>query len=84
MKALAVVAILAVVCIVLFVTGVISPRASRRMERKVDGIGRKGQSKGEAKAGKPGDATAKMLKGARHAAATSADKGRRLHDRLND
>ena len=82
MKAVALVLVLAVVCIALFVTGVFSPRRSRKMQRSVDRLTEKGKAKGENNGGKAGDMTAGMLRRMRKAADASARKGRDIHDHL--
>lgn len=81
MKAVAVIVLL-LVCVVLFVVGVLSPARSRRMQGSVDKLSKKGQSKSGDRAGRLGDATATALKKSRKAADASARAGRRVHDKI--
>ncbi|MDQ3958538.1 MAG: hypothetical protein M3273_09475 [Actinomycetota bacterium] len=82
MKLLLVVVALGFVCVVLFVTGVLSPRRSRRMQDKVDEVAQKGEVKGDADAGRLGDVTRDALEKTRRAADASAEKGRDVRDRI--
>lgn len=82
MKVVLVIAVLAVVCVILFVTGLFSPSKSRRMQSRTEGLARKGQDKGEHTAGRMGDMVSSTLKKSRKAAGRSAEKGRELHDRF--
>ena len=82
MKVLILIALLAVVCVILFVTGVFSPKRSRRLERSVDRFADKGTTKGDRNAGRFGDASKGMVKRMRRAADASAKAGRDVHDRM--
>ena len=82
MKVLVLALVVALVCVVLFVVGVVAPARSRRMQRSVDRLSRKGEDTSDRNAGRLGDANRKMLEKMRHAADASAEKGRELHDRL--
>ena len=84
MKAVLAILILAIVCLVLFVTGLISPGRSRRMQAKVDRLARKGEAKGESSGGRVGDLTRTGVEKMRNAADASADKGREINRRLSD
>ena len=81
MKALILGVVVLLVCAVLFVTGVISPGRSRRMQRGVGRVANKGKRKGDNNAGRFGDMTRDMLQHAHDAADASAEKGRELHNR---
>ncbi|MDQ4148901.1 MAG: hypothetical protein M3164_02745 [Actinomycetota bacterium] len=82
MKLLILAFVVALVCVVLFVAGFLSPPRSRRMQKKADGLSRKAEGKGEEKAGRFGNAAGSAFKRSRHAADRSAEKGRQLHDRV--
>ena len=82
MKAAVLLVVVAVVCVVLFVTGVFSPRASRRLQTKSSGLAQKGENRSEKRAGKLGDVASKSLRKARHATDRSADKGREVHKKI--
>ena len=82
MKALALIVILAVICIVLFIVGVIVPRWSRKLQHGVDELSKRGEVKGDRNAGKLGDITESALKGTRRAADASARAGRRVNDKI--
>jgi hypothetical protein len=82
MKAILLGVLLVVVCIILFVAGVLSPRRSRRLQERVDELSLKGEDRGARHAGRLGDATQKTLGKMRGAADASAAKGRQIHDRL--
>ena len=81
-KALVLIVILALVCMVLFAVGVFSPKRSKRVQRSVDGLARKGEATGDRNAGGAGDATQIMLKRMRQAADASARTGRGVHRRI--
>jgi FtsZ-interacting cell division protein ZipA len=82
MKALILILTLAIVCVVLFVAGVIAPRQSRRMQKGVTNVARKAERKSDRSAGRLGDATEEGIKKMRHAAEASARSGRRVRGRL--
>lgn len=74
----------AIVCVVLFLAGVVAPRRSRRMQHKIDELSLKAEQKGDDNAGRVGDAATRSLEKMRGAADASAEKGRELHDRMVD
>lgn len=82
MKALLLLLFLLIVCVVLFVAGVISPRRSKRLQSAVDKLSKKGEDKSDRSAGRVGDATHNALEKARSAADASARSGRRVHDKI--
>lgn len=82
MKALLLLLFLLIVCIVLFVAGVISPRGSKRLQSAVDKLSKKGEGKSDRSAGRVGDAAQTALEKARSAADASARSGRRVHDKI--
>jgi hypothetical protein len=82
MKALALILILAIVCAVLFVAGVIIPRRSRRMQEWVSRTARNAERKSDQSAGPIGDVTRAGVKKMRHAAEASARGGRRVRARF--
>ena len=82
MKALALVVVLLLVCIVLFVVGVFSPRRSLRMQSRVDDLSKKGEGKSDENAGRLGDLSRDGLEKARGAADASARAGRRVNERM--
>ncbi len=84
MKALLLVVFVAVLCVVLFLVGFVSPRRSRRVQARVGRVSRKGEAKGDRNAGRVGDATRKSLERMRSAADASAEKGRSAHDKVFD
>jgi hypothetical protein len=81
-KALVLIVILALVCVVLFVVGAFSPKRSRRLQRSVDRLSGKGEAKADRHAGRAGDLTEEMLERMRRAADASARKGRDVHKRI--
>ena len=72
----------AVVCIVLFVAGVISPARSRRWQSFTGGWFRKAERKGDESGGRVGDMTREALGLTRRATEASARRGRDLHAKL--
>ena len=84
MKALLLIVVLLLVCMVLFLAGVFSPRSSKRMQGKVDGLTKKGESKSDKKAGRLGDLTRDGLEKARSTADASARAGRTVNEKLTD
>ena len=82
MKALVIVLILLVVCVVLFILGVFSPRSSKRLQGGVDKLSKKGEGKSDRNVGKAGDMTRDALEKARGAADASARAGRRVNEKL--
>lgn len=83
MKALLIGVILVLLCLVLFLVGAVSPRRSRKMQARVDGIAKKGERHGDNHAGRLGDATRGALEKSRAAADASANAGRRVHEAAN-
>jgi hypothetical protein len=79
---LVVAGIAVVLCIVLFVTGVIRPGKSRRMQDGVDRASTKAEEKSDRRAGPFGDVTGSSLRAARKTADKSAEVGREAHDKL--
>ena len=69
-------------CIVLFFAGLIAPRRSRRLQRWYDRLLRRGERKGDEKAGKLGDLTEASLRGSRRLGDKSAEAGRALRGKL--
>lgn len=82
MKALVLVVILLVVCIVLFIAGVVAPRRSKKMQAGVDKLSKKGEGKGDSNAGKLGDLTSAALEKSRAAADASARAGRAVNEKI--
>jgi hypothetical protein len=76
--------LLVLFCIVLFVAGLVAPGRSRRLQRGYDRLLRRGERKGDRKAGKLGDITEGGLKGARRAGDASAKAGRKIRRRFED
>ena len=70
------------VCLVLFLTGVIRPGRSRRMQDGVDRASTKAEEKSDRSAGPFGDMTESSLRAARKSADKSAEAGREAHDKL--
>ncbi len=83
MKAVILVVVLIFICAVLFATGLISPSRSRRLQKAVDRLARKGERKGNER-GPFGDITQSALRGSRNAADTSAQKGRDIRHRIGN
>lgn len=69
-------------CAVLFVVAVVSPGASRTLQGVLHRMTRKGQEKGERRAGRMGDWVSNSLKKLRRAGDKSAEAGREVHDKL--
>lgn len=82
MKVAVLIVVAALVCIVLFISGVVSPDASRRLQRKSGGLARKGEERGARKAGKIGDMANRSLRKVRHTADRSAEEGREINERM--
>ena len=82
MKLVLLFAVVAIICVALFLTGVFSPRRSRKMQRTTDELAAKGESKGERKAGKMGDMARHAVAKSRKAADRSASKGREVNRRV--
>jgi hypothetical protein len=71
-----------VVFVVLFVAGVLVPRASRRMQGGFGRLVRRGEEKTDHSAGKVGDAASSTFGGMRRGTDTSAEAGRNVRDKL--
>ena len=71
-----------VVCLVLFLAGVIRPGRSRKMQDGVDKTSAKAEEKSDRGAGLFGDMTESSLRAARKTADKSAEAGRDAHDKL--
>ena len=82
MKALLLVVILLIVCIVLFIAGVSAPQRSKKMQSKVDKLAKKGENTGDRNAGKLGDITSTALEKSRAAADASARAGREVNEKI--
>jgi hypothetical protein len=79
MKTIFLIVLLGAVCVALFLAGVFFPARSRRMQRGVDRLSRKGERKSEGKAGRFGNLTRSGLRLMRRAADKSAERGRDVH-----
>ena len=82
MKVLALILVIAFVCVVLFVAGVFSPGRSQRLQDGVRRISGKAEKKGDERGGRVGDMTRDAFKKSRHAADRSSEKGREIHDKI--
>ena len=82
MKVVLLVTLVGVICVALFVTGLLSPSRSRRLQSRTDSVAGRVQDKGERKAGRMGDMFGSALRKSRKATGRSAEKGRELHERL--
>lgn len=69
--------------VVLFVTGVVAPRRSWRLQGWIDRRLERGQEKGGRSAGRVGNWTAKTLAFTQRAADKTTQAGRRVRDRLS-
>jgi hypothetical protein len=65
------------ICVGLFVLGLVAPRKSRRAQEKLDRTLKRGERKSDAKAGRVGDWTSKSLETVRKAGDKSAEAGRK-------
>ncbi len=74
--------IVLVICLVLFVTGVVRPGRARKMQDGVDRASAKAEEKSDRGGGPFGDATESGLRAARKTADKSAEAGRETHDKL--
>ncbi len=68
--------------VLLFVTSVVAPRKSKRLQGWIDERLERAQHKGERSAGRVGNWTAQMLDLGQRAADRTSRAGRRLRDRL--
>jgi hypothetical protein len=78
MKILLLVVVAVLICVILFLAGVISPRRSRQLQGDVDRVTRKGEEKADRKGGRLGSMTRSALDLLRRAANRSAEKGRQV------
>jgi hypothetical protein len=69
-------------CVVLFLSGLIAPRRSRRLQARIDRFLRRGERKSGANAGRLGDLSRESLKLARHSGDKSAEAGRALRKKI--
>jgi hypothetical protein len=69
-------------CVVLFLAGLIAPGRSRRLQRAMDRMLRKGERKSDSSAGRVGDWTEGSLKKMRQAGDKSAEAGREVRRKL--
>jgi hypothetical protein len=81
-QVLSVAGVLVLVCIILFVAGVLRPGQARRMQDGVDQASMKAEEKSDQSAGPFGDVTGSSLQAARKTADKSAEAGREAHDKL--
>jgi hypothetical protein len=65
-----------VVCVVLFLAGLIAPRKSRALQQRFSRLMNRGERKSARKGGRVGKATRKSLKWSRRAGEKSARAGR--------
>lgn len=84
MKALLVVAVLALVVVVLFVAGVFSPKRSRSMQKTYEDASKKAEGKSAERGGRVGDVTSAALNKARGAAEASARAGRDVNKKATE
>ena len=82
MKSLLLILVLIPICVVLFITGVVAPRRSKKMQRGVDRLAKKGEVRGDRNGGRLGDVTQSTLEAMRRAADASARGGRRVNDKV--
>ena len=82
MKALLPMLVLLIVCGVLFVTGVLSPRPSKRMQQAYGDASKKAEEKSNSNGGRVGDIAGDALEKGRHAAEGSGRAGRRVNKKL--
>ncbi len=66
----------------MFLAGLIAPRRSRRLQRRVDTTLERGEKKGDRRAGKLGDWTETALRWSRNVVDRSVQAGRKLRRRL--
>jgi hypothetical protein len=69
-------------CVVLFLAGLIAPRRSRQLQRRVDRLLRKGERRSGGSHGRVGHWTKRSLKVTRRATDKSADAGRTVRGKL--
>jgi hypothetical protein len=65
------------ICVGLFILGLVAPRKSRRAQAKLDRTIRRGERRSGRNAGRVGDLTRKSLKKVRRAGDKSAEAGRK-------
>jgi hypothetical protein len=71
-----------VFCAVLFVAGFVAPKRSRRLQKGMDRILRKGERKSDRSAGRLGDWTEASLEKVRRVGDKSAEAGRSVRKKL--
>jgi hypothetical protein len=69
-------------CAVLFVAGLVAPKRSRQLQRKIARFLRRGERKSGENAGKAGDLSRKTLKLVRRGSDESAEAGRGLREKM--
>ncbi|MDQ3933159.1 MAG: DUF6411 family protein [Actinomycetota bacterium] len=69
--------------LVLFVVGLVAPRQSKRLQRGLGRQLRRGEDKGDRKAGRLGDWTETAIRWARKISERSAEGGRKLRRKLS-
>jgi hypothetical protein len=72
----------ALMCIALFIAGLVAPRRSRRLQGRVNRTLRRGERKADRSASRVGNWTRDSLETARHAGDKSARAGRKSRDKL--
>lgn len=81
-KALILIVVLLLVCAVLFFTGVVSPRRSKRMQGKVQDAAGKAENRSKEAGGPVRKRTGDAIQKSEQAAKASAEKGRSVNKRL--
>ena len=76
--------LIVLVCVVLFVAGIVAPERSKRMQSWVGGKLRRGERGADENAGKLGDMTNTMLEKSRQATDKSATGGRKVREKAED
>ena len=79
-KLLLLLVVVVVICVVLFLTGLFSPKRSRRMQQSVKRQNAQARRKSSDSAGKVGDWTRDSLEHAENAVDKSAEAGRAVHE----
>ena len=74
--------LLVVFVLVLFVAGLVSPRRSKRLQRRLSRILRRGEETSERRAGRLGDWTETAIRLVRKLTDKSAEMGRKLRCKL--
>ncbi len=76
-------ALVVVFALLLFLVGLVAPRRSKRLQRRLDRKLRRGEDKGDRRAGKLGDWTETAIRWARKISDRSAEWGRKLRQKLS-